>query len=386
MNIDKLLKELAPYVEQYEKNKKEREDPGFNVFYLISDYYYRETFHGDILYALLSPEEKHGEGNLFIHLFIDMINKAKPLKDKSLVDTKYYDKVSVKREYGTNDGNDRGRIDLLIIGQNNHCIVIENKLNNAGDTNRQLPKYRKDLKDKGYIIDAFVYIPLDQNKEPNKTDWTKDEKSDINQKLVIIPAYKIGNINLIKHWLTPAKQKAHNKDAKFIIKQYIALLNNLTLDIMDNEYLINVLVGKENFDTTMAIIENTQAICNKIKDVFIETLRIQTTGFGSVMVEKRKIVVALNSDWHYVIDYYSPSNQYLRHVDYLGKKELPKDIEPIWQRFQYPPFGEDYFDESKGWCYWDRPETLKAMHDGTFINLIIGELKETIKRIEELQL
>ena len=54
-------------------------DPGFNVFHLISDYYYRETFHGDIIAALLSPDEKHGEGNLYIDLFIKMINRKKQL-------------------------------------------------------------------------------------------------------------------------------------------------------------------------------------------------------------------------------------------------------------------------------------------------------------------
>ena len=70
-----MLKQLAPLVKVYEEKKKKRMDAGFNVFYLISDYYYRETFHGDILYALFSPQEKHGEGTLFVELFIDMINK-----------------------------------------------------------------------------------------------------------------------------------------------------------------------------------------------------------------------------------------------------------------------------------------------------------------------
>ena len=46
--LEKLLKELAPLVKEYEKNKKQRTDTGFNVFYLISDYYYRETIHDDI--------------------------------------------------------------------------------------------------------------------------------------------------------------------------------------------------------------------------------------------------------------------------------------------------------------------------------------------------
>lgn len=153
MNVNNLFEQIAPLVKEYEEKKKKRMNTGFNVFYLISDYYYRETFHGDILYALLSPQEKHGEGTLFVDLFIDMINLDEEVK-------KYYSTVTVEREYGTKDGDEMGRIDLLVIGENNHCIVIENKLNNAGDTYRQLPKYRKDLEKKKYTIDAFVYLPL----------------------------------------------------------------------------------------------------------------------------------------------------------------------------------------------------------------------------------
>ena len=111
MDVYSLLEQLAPLVKEYEGKKKKRMDTGFNVFYLISDYYFRETFHGDILYALLSPKEKHNEGTLFVDLFIDMINK-----EKRLVKKDNYSKVQVEREYGTNDGNEMGRIDLLIIG------------------------------------------------------------------------------------------------------------------------------------------------------------------------------------------------------------------------------------------------------------------------------
>lgn len=389
MDVNNLLEQLAPLVKEYEEKKKKRMDTGFNVFYLISDYYYRETFHGDILYALLSPEEKHGEGNLFIHLFIDMINKAKPLKDKSLVDTKYYDEVSVNREYGTNDGNDMGRIDLLVIGQNNHCIVIENKLNNAGDTYRQLPKYRKYLKEKGYNIDAFVYVPLNPDKWPDYLDWSEDEKKDIENKLVIIPAFKEGKTNLIDNWLSPAENKTLNDDARFVIKHYKALLNNLTIDIMDNKDIINTLVRDENFYATMDILENSNSICDSVVDDFLEDLekQVKLENLGVCKRLGKGVEISLNNaSWKYVIEYYPSNNQYWRYILYHGDKELP-EIKKIWPKVDTGmPFGWDYFDEAKGWCYWDRPETLRAMHNGTFLSYIIEELKDAVNRIGMIQL
>ena len=251
MDVNSLLEQLAPLVKEYEDKKKKRMDTSFNVFYLISDYYYRETFHGDILYALLSPEAKHEEGNLFVHLFIDTINKS-----KELVDIENYNKVDVRREYGTNDGNDMGRIDLLIFGEGNHCIVIENKLNDAGDTYHQLPKYRKDLEEiKHYDIDAFVYIPRNPYKRPDTSDWSDEEKEAIENKLVVIPAYEDGQNNLIDNWLSLAEDKTQNDDARFIIKQYKALLKNITNDIMDAdlEKFYNFLLQEDNLKTAQSI-------------------------------------------------------------------------------------------------------------------------------------
>ncbi len=375
MNVNSLLEQLAPLVKEYEDKKKKRMDTGFNVFYLISDYYYRETFHGDILYALLSPEEKHGQSRLFVDLFIDMINRVKRLVDKS-----DYTMASVEREYGTNDGNDMGRIDFLIIGKNNHCIVVENKLNNAGDTYRQLPKYRKDLMNKGYIIDAFVYIPLDQYKEPDKADWAEEEINSIIPKLIIIPAYGIGVVNLIDNWLTLAENITTNDDARFIIKQYKTLLNNLTLDIMDNRELVDVLLSNEHFETTVTIFENRDAICKKVKDGFIESLK----KYWEVKQENDRITILIDNDWQYVIQLYKANWKYYRHVEYIGKKQLPNEIDPIWRRFPYFPFGEDYIEEDKGWCYWENPDTLRAMHNGTLLTFIVDEINTVRKRIDNL--
>lgn len=385
MDINNLLKQLAPLVKVYEEKKKKRMDAGFNVFYLISDYYYRETFHGDILYALLSPQEKHGEGPLFVELFIDMINKK-----KQLVEKKDYRIVTVEREYGTKDADEMGRIDLLIIGENNHCIVIENKLNNAGDTYRQLPKYLNDLKKKGYDIDAFVYIPKNPDKWPDTSDWKEEEKESIRNKLVVIPAYKEGETNLIDNWLSPAENKTNNEDARFVIKHYKALLNNLTIDIMDNKDVINTLVKDENFYATMAILENYNSICEGVINDFLNELenRVNKENLGRFKrLGIQKIEITLNeASWKYVIEYYPMSNQYWRCIQYNGDKELP-EIKKIWSKADTGmPFGWDYFDEAKGWCYWNRATTLKAMHDGTFLGFIIDELKGVVNRIGSMHL
>ena len=244
--IKELLNRLVPIIKESEEKQEKRMETGFNLFYLISDHYYRETFHSDIIAAFLSPKEKHGGNNLYLDLFLDMIG----------VDKASYKNAEVSKEYATNDGTLGGRIDIFIEGEYNHCIVIENKLNDAGDTYRQLPKYYHYLEKKKYIIDKIVYLPLNPYKTPNKSDWTEEERKIIDDKLIIIPAYQEGRKNLIDDWLIPSENKSENEDARVIFKQYRTVIHNLTIDIMSAKTLesfYNEMTKGDSLKTAMSV-------------------------------------------------------------------------------------------------------------------------------------
>ena len=244
--IKELLSRLAPIIKESEEKQEKRMETGFNLFYLISDHYYRETFHSDIIAALLSPKEKHGGGNLYLNLFLDMIG----------VDKSNYQDAKVHKEYGTNDGTLGGRIDIFIEGGNKHCVVVENKLNNAGDTYKQLPKYYHYLDNNKYNIDKFVYLPLNPYKTPDKSDWSDEERIFIDGKLKILPAFLEGEPNLIDNWLEIAEKKTENEDARFIIKQYVTVLRNLTNSIMNAKSLksfYNEMIEGDNLKTALSV-------------------------------------------------------------------------------------------------------------------------------------
>ena len=244
--IKELLNRLVPIIKESEEKQEKRMETGFNLFYLISDHYYRETFHSDIIAALLSPKEKHGGGNLYLNLFLDMIG----------VDKSNYQDAKVHKEYGTNDGTLGGRIDIFIEGGNKHCVVVENKLNNAGDTYKQLPKYYHYLDNNKYNIDKFVYLPLNPYKTPDKSDWSDEERIFIDGKLKILPAFLEGEPNLIDNWLEIAEKKTENEDARFIIKQYVTVLRNLTNSIMNAKSLksfYNEMIEGDNLKTALSV-------------------------------------------------------------------------------------------------------------------------------------
>ena len=88
----------------------------------MSDLYYRENFHSDIICEFLNPAGSHNEGTTFLFAFIDFINTSFPTLPG--ISKKNYLNAKAEREYEN--------IDILISDDvSKHCIIFENKINNA---------------------------------------------------------------------------------------------------------------------------------------------------------------------------------------------------------------------------------------------------------------
>ena len=242
--ISQLLYSCRPICIEYEKSKESVQDKSFNVFTIVSDLYYRENFHSDIMRFFLAPTENHGEGRLFLTTFISMLNKL----GRRIDPQDYCDAVVVREE---------GKIDVLIKSEiNKKAIVIENKINNAGDMPRQLPRYY-DYLSPCYSIDAIVYLPLQRSKLPDMSDWSEEDKSNVCPLLDIIPFYDKSNIiNIVDDWLMPTAKKIKNTDVLSVLRQYISLIKILNANIMDTiilEKFYRELLQKDNLKSAQSI-------------------------------------------------------------------------------------------------------------------------------------
>lgn len=219
--------------QEYTKRRSLSKENGFNIFRIISDLYYREKFHSDIIWSFLDPDGKHGEGNLFLNAFIDMLNGV---PDRNACISKYnYIDASVLKEFGFRFNNESGAIDILIKSESSkHCIIIENKINNASDTKRQLPKYYDCMTGQGFEVDAIVYIPLAEDKCPDQSSWIEGDIVHINEILYILPAYSISHLNLVDNWLKPCSMLSSKLDCISVLRQYGELIMNLSNKNMDN--------------------------------------------------------------------------------------------------------------------------------------------------------
>ena len=244
--IEAFLKSNKELSDEHIKNNASSEGIGFNVFSLVSDVYQRENLHSDIMRSFLDPQESHNQGSLFLDTFIEMLSSK-----GFAVNEEDYQNAEVVRE--------EGRIDILIKdSESMHCIIIENKINNAIDQKRQIPAYYDYAIKEGYKVDAIIYLPLDENKKPDKSTWTKRDIERITPLLLVMPAYSKFNDNLINSWLMPSYNKCEDEECKFVLKQYINLVKSLRADNMDRNLVgkfVESLKDKETAKTLQSILD-----------------------------------------------------------------------------------------------------------------------------------
>ena len=231
----------------YKKSRKEKSEIGFNVFKMASDFYYRENFHSFIISAFLNPTDKHNESNKFLHLFIDLLNLV---NNKSFIEKSDFLNSNVYVE--------KHKIDILIVDHvSKKAIIIENKLNNAVDQKRQLPRYADTIKT-DYKIEGIVYLTLNSAKRPDKNDWTNQERKSIDSVLKLIPVYDSNpkKINLLDNWINPSIISSENINASSTLRQYgelLKYLNTNTMDTVSIKKFFDTINENNNLETAISI-------------------------------------------------------------------------------------------------------------------------------------
>lgn len=153
-NIEKLLSDLNLVLQKSKVKEHESYLKGekFNIFRVCGVDHY-ETTHSAILAEFLNPKGCHGQGTMYLHLFLNMLM----LKEKGLPFTFSENDASVYTEYPIDDG----RVDILLKNSESQIIVIENKIY-AYEQNEQLARYGKWAKanSKEHKDYAIIYLTL----------------------------------------------------------------------------------------------------------------------------------------------------------------------------------------------------------------------------------
>ena len=196
-----LLNELIKPITYYKSVKKHN-----SVFHAISNSYYHENFHSDILAFYLSS-------NLPKRKLIDWLNRDIENQD---------DKISYQDYKNGEVNREKNRIDITLFNsKGNRAIIIENKSNGAYDQYRQLYRYYDRLKSQGIKVEKICYLNKDSKKNPDLSSLTSAEALEIKNFLKV--SYLVGEGSICEEVLKKVIIETDNMRINSLSKEIISL-------------------------------------------------------------------------------------------------------------------------------------------------------------------
>lgn len=187
--------------------------PDYNIFSVLNVHIRETKLHTPFLKNLLSPNQSHGQGELFINSFL---RKFIQLNVSDLKHVIVYEELNTQY----------GRIDLFIkykINNQNKALIIENKVY-ANDQKKQLERYYEYASSIGYKADDFNIIYLTPYKsEPSEHSISKDKVIALKKINILI---NLGYQADIAPWLSELINEIQPIQVKSTIQQYINTINS----------------------------------------------------------------------------------------------------------------------------------------------------------------
>jgi hypothetical protein len=224
---------------------------GFNIFTSISQKYYMENFHSDILNLILDFKTPEIGNPKYIEEFLKLIDKVRI--DTVPIFTKI-DGIVVEREIG--------KIDLTLHDTEN-AIIIENKINNAVDQPNQIARYIEKIEKRGMAVRCIVYLTLTPGKRPQLQDYScdyKKYKKQIEEKICLLSAVEGDNkIDIVHGYLPDCLESTNDIVAKVYIDQYRKLLMHLggkeVMKESNKKIIEEIFSEKEKIGLVMDLVE-----------------------------------------------------------------------------------------------------------------------------------
>lgn len=187
-------------------------ETGFNVFQLLGP---NESAHSRLLAGLFDPRGAHGEGELYGSLLLEhLADKVSGRRPTLAGELRKFRPTWVGTEYALAGVQALGRIDIALLDEGKReAVVIENKIRNAPDMERQLPRYFELLQKQEYKVIAAVYLLRDAERFPPDCDDVLKER--------IIP---VTATKFLADYLKVCAGKTADTGVKIILEQYRSFL------------------------------------------------------------------------------------------------------------------------------------------------------------------
>ncbi|MCF6365060.1 MAG: PD-(D/E)XK nuclease family protein [Bacteroidales bacterium] len=242
-NIKNLLQKVSAISKKYEEIAKITGE-NFNIFQVMNMQSDEVNLHSAFIAELLNPKGMHGQGDVFLKLFIEQFKIENFNTENAVAEAEKY--IGAINE----DYTEGGRIDIIIKGNEGKKIIIENKIY-AEDQENQLLRYYN------YAPDAYIYYLTLYGEEPSVYSIGNGSFKKENVKLL---SYS----DDIKKWLEKCKKEAVNfPGLRETITQYINIIKYLTGQTM------NKTMNKEMVELILKDADNLKSAV-KINQVILD--------------------------------------------------------------------------------------------------------------------
>lgn len=404
--LESLLSQISVIIEEEKKLKQRQYDSGeaFNVFEVLKLQRNEVRLHSSFIATLLDPKGPHGLNTKLLDSFLRTMEAENILHDLATV------KVETEKPIGniSKNGEEGGRMDIVLTDKYNNAIVIENKID-AKDQPKQLLRYDNYCK-KNYNKFRIYYL----------TKWgEKASESSCGGKCI---DYWTASYNEdVLTWLDKCLELSTMVPmVNATIKQYRTNLVEI-LNIMSQKSekeLLAVTTADKNIESTLTILENEYIIERKIRFDFLQKLISRANQYGFIAdKEEAENLANLSKDSYLCLRSPSRSTNFAIFIGdesysdgfwySIGATSNRKITRPILQQLKQQwgktdpkrkridtPYGWDYIGgdtDEKGsdqWLRWDYYETLHAMYDGRLLKYIEDKiLKTTVEQhlLEDLE-
>lgn len=227
------IKEVKSLLRTIKKSKKKLIGGSFNIFSIMDKETDEVHTHSAVIAELLNPEGSHGNGDLYLQLFLQTIPE---LREMEFDTTKA--KVKIEHIIGDikNKKTEGGRIDILI-KSGDKAIIIENKIH-AEDQPKQLLRYNNYAVSQNYSQYHILYLTLGGKAASRSSlcDMPKD---------YVRISYK----NHIANWLKECLENSVMTSAvREVVLQYFDLIVSLTTKKSEHQQIIDLVDLCKNAD------------------------------------------------------------------------------------------------------------------------------------------
>lgn len=268
-----MLSDIQTIINHHQKDHATKASR-FNLFEVLRITSDEVRLHSRLLAELLDPKGAHDQGTALLDLFLDHCGCNVIFPDTSRV------RVLVEHYLGVTTPTSGGRIDLLLIDDQQNAVIIENKIF-AGDQENQLLRYThfgNQLASRGGTY-QLVYLTLHGTPASDKSTGKTLKEDDYST---------IAYAQQIRQWLGDAiTQFQHVPKLAIALEHYQQLIERLTGQNMNHaleqEIAERIIQDGQSFETAKAIANTLGAAKQRLLSQFGDDLakRIVSTFEGS---------------------------------------------------------------------------------------------------------